>query len=138
MSFWSFAKPILVAVALAPVLHIVVGMVHQLVVRGQSLKDTLMILVGSPIIFAVLLILSAIPSLIVTGLTAGAMTTLQRVLPLTSTLLWLIAAGGLVDMWIALGRYPDGDGGTMQSLMEQIKSTCAASVVIWCVATAIR
>lgn len=138
MSVWTFAKPIIVAVALAPVLHIVVGVVHQFVVRGQSLKDTAMIFVGSPIIFAVLLILSAIPCLIVTTLTAGAITTIQRVLPLSSALLWLVAAGGLAYMWIALGRYPDGDGGTMQSLMEQIKATCAASVVIWCVATAIR
>jgi hypothetical protein len=136
LSLWTFAKPVLLAVALAPVLMIVVGLVHRFVNHGQTLKDAAIVLVGSPLVFAFLLVFSAVPSLVVTSISAGALTALQRVAPYASVFLWGLAAACVVYMWIALSRYPNGDGGTMRSLTEQVKATCAASVAAWCVMAA--
>jgi 1-acyl-sn-glycerol-3-phosphate acyltransferase len=136
LSLWGFAKPVLLAVALAPVLMIVVGLAHRFITQGQTLKETAIVLVGSPIAFAFLLIISAIPALVVTSILAGALIALQRALPYASVLLWILVPVCLIYTWVALGRYPSGDGGTGQSLTEMIKATCAASIAIWCVLAA--
>ena len=136
MSLWGFARPVLLAVAIAPALTIVVGLLYRFVTGQQSLKDTGLVLVGSPLVYAVYLLLSAIPALVVVALSAGGMTALLRIAPMARVLLWVVAAACLGYMWIAMNRYPNGDGGSMQSLSEQIKATCAAGVAIWCVLAA--
>ena len=133
MSLWGFAKPVLLAVLIAPAITIVIGLVHQFLTRAQGIKDTALVLIGSPLVYAVYLFLGAIPALVVTSISAGAMTAVKRYMPGATIMLWAVAAACLVYMWIALNRYPNGDGGTMQSLAEQVKAMCAASVAVWCV-----
>ena len=136
MSLWAFAKPVLLAVVIAPAVTIVVGLVHRFLTQAQALKDVAMVLIGSPIVYAMFLLLAGIPALVVTAISAGAMTAAKRYMPGAAILLWAVAAACLVYMWVAMNRYPNGDGGSMQSLSEQVKATCAASVAVWCVMAA--
>jgi hypothetical protein len=133
LSLWGFAKPVLLAVAIAPAVTIVVGLVHRFLTKPPAMKDLATVLIGSPIVYAVFLILAAIPALILTSISAGAMTAVKGYGPAANVLLWAVAPACLAYMWVAMNRYPDGDGGSMQSMVEQIKATCAASVAVWCV-----
>ncbi len=133
MSLWGFAKPVLLAVVIAPAVTIVVGLIHLFLTKPPSMKDLATVLIGSPIVYATFLIFAAIPALVLTLLSAGAMTAVKRYIPAADILLWAVVAACLAYMWVAMNRYPNGDGGTMQSLAEQVKATCAASVAAWCV-----
>ena len=61
------------------------------------------------------------------------MTAVKRSAPRANILLWAVAGACLSYMWVAMNRFPDGVGVSMESLMEQMKATCAASVAVWCV-----
>lgn len=137
MSLWGFAKPVLLAVVIAPAVTIVVGLIHLFLTKPPTtMKDLATVLFGSPIVYAMYLIFAAIPALVVTLLSAGVLTAVKRYTPAAHILLWAMAAACLAYMWVAMNRYPNGDGGTMQSLAEQVKATCAASVAAWCVMAA--
>jgi hypothetical protein len=133
LSLWGFAKPVLLAVAIAPAVTIVVGLVYRFLIKPPAMKDLATVLIGSPLVYAVSLIFAAIPALIVTSISAGAMTAAKRHMPGANILLWAVAAACMAFMWVAMNRFPDGDGGSMESLMEQVKATCAASVAVWCI-----
>jgi hypothetical protein len=85
-----------------------------------------------------MLLLGGIPVALGTAAVATVLTFLQRNLWSSPILLWAIAAICVSTIPFFLSRYPNGDGGTMLSMMESIKAMFAASVAIWCVLAALR
>ena len=138
MAFWGLIKSVLLAVVLSPFVAALIGLVVQLARGTQSLADTAKVLVGLPIVGAVMLFLGGIPVVLGTAVVATALTLVQRYLWSSPIMLWAIAAICAATIPYFLTRYPNGDGGTMQSMVETIKAMFAASVAIWCVLAALR
>lgn len=138
MSFWPFLKSVMLAVALSPFVATLIGLAFLLVRGTQAIQDSGKVLVGLPFLAVVMLLLGGIPVAIGTTAVAGALTFVQRQIFSSPILLWAIAAICLATIPYFLSRYPNGDGGSMQSMMESIKAMFAASVAVWCVIAALR
>ena len=138
MTVGALLKSVLLAVVLSPFVAGLIGLVVQYVRGAQSIEDTAKVLIGLPIVAAFMLFLGGIPVIIGTTAVAGALTLIQRNLWSSPVLLWGIAAACLTTIPYFLTRYPNGDGGTMQSMVETIKAMFAASIAIWCVIAALR
>ena len=138
MSFWPLFKSVAIAVVLSPFVASLIGLAWMLATGAQSPADTAKILIGLPIIAAVLLFLGGIPVFLGTSVVAGALTLVQRHLLASRLILWGVGLAAFATIPMFLSRYPDGDGGSMQSMVETIKAMGAASVGIWCVLAALR
>lgn len=138
MTVGALLKSVLLAVVLSPFVAGVIGLVVQYVRGAQSIEDTAKVLIGLPIVAAFMLFLGGIPVIIGTAAVAGVLTFIQRNFWSSPVLLWGIAAACLTTIPYFLTRYPNGDGGTMQSMVETIKAMFAASIATWCVIAALR
>jgi hypothetical protein len=131
-------KSVLLAVVLSPFVASLIGLALLLARGTQSLGDTTKVLVGLPFVGAVMLLLGGIPVALGTAAVATVLTFVQRNLWSSPILLWAIAAICVSTIPYFLSRYPNGDGGTMLSMMESVKAMFAASVAIWCILAALR
>jgi hypothetical protein len=138
LSYGALIKSVLLAVVLSPFLAGLIGLVAQFVRGAQSVEDSAKVLIGLPFVGAVMLLLGGIPVIIGTAAVAGALTFIQRHVWSSPILLWAIAATCVATIPFFLGRYPNGDGGSMQSMVETIKAMFAASVATWCIIAALR
>jgi hypothetical protein len=127
----------MLAAALSPFVASMIGLAFLLVRGTQSIQDSAKVLIGLPFLAAVMLLLGGIPVAVGTAAVAGALTFVQRQIS-SPILLWAIAAICLATIPYFLSRYPNGDGGSMQSMIESIKAMFAASVAVWCVIAALR
>jgi hypothetical protein len=138
LSIWGLFKSVLLAVALSPFVASLIGLAVQYVRGAQSVGDLAKVLIGLPFVAAVMLLMGGIPVVLGTAAVAGALTFIQRTIWSSPVLLWAIALACLATIPYFLTRYPNGDGGSMQSMMESIKAMFAASVAIWCIFAALR
>ena len=132
MTAWAFVRSVGLAVLFSPVLLGVVGVLLQLGKGQQSFADTWKVLVGLPVIWAFALLIGGLPVFVGTGIVAAFLNFVARMIGSPVFIYGLVALIALATVPIFLGRYPNGDGGTMQSLVEQVKAMLACSIFIWC------
>ena len=132
MTAWGLARSVGLAVLVSPLLLGIFGLALKLARGEQSLADTGKVLLGMPVIWAFALVLGGIPVLLGTGIAAGILTPMARLSGLPTVLYGLAGLIAFATTPIFLGRYPNGDGGTMQSLVEQFKAMLACSIGAWC------
>jgi len=138
VTFGQWAFSIVAAAGAAPFLVAVVSVVQQFLTSRANLVATLKNALVAPAGAIFMMIFFALPVIAVTVTFSGGALAFQRFVTTSTMPLWIIAGLCLVYMTITLGRYPGGDGGTMQSFSEMMKATIAAGVACWSIYAALR
>ncbi len=136
MSFWSFFKLLLIALFTSPFLSGLIGIAALTVTGRQPASAVSLSLIALPVGAAAFLLFGGIQVLIGTAIAGTVLSAIRIWLVNSPILFWLVAALCIASIPTFHLRFPNGDGGTMQGLTEQIKAMFAASVAIWCVLSA--